>query len=191
MIRIHPAEHEFDPTITHSFLQSYLIIHTIPWLRSTLRSSILKWHLLSLLQGIFCFSSPPPSPTDTDIPETERHNGIPYVKLNSEYHHCLRKSWTNDPKELYLEYCFDPRLDINLAKDFNVDGLCPVVRAINDDRFILRDANKQYYLWDAWSGKLLRFWETWTEGFASKEELVSGLVCNITWAEMETDVIHC
>lgn len=143
MFQIHSTEHEFDPTLTHSFVQSYLIIHIIPWIRSKLRFSILKRHLLSLLKGVFDFSVPLPPPTDTDAPETERHNGIPYVKLNGEYHHCLRKTWTNDPYKLYLESCFDPRLDINLAKDFNIDGLCPVVKAINGDRFILRDANKQ------------------------------------------------
>jgi hypothetical protein len=194
MIHIHSTNHEVDPTLTHSFLFSFLVIHTIPWLRSILqRFRFSKSHLLNLLRRLVTLSLPPSTVTTSTADSTfdlECHNGIPYVKLNGEYHHCLRESWTNDPNKLYLEICFDPQLDVNLANDFNIDGLCPVVKAINGDRFILRDAQERYYLWDAWNGNLQRFWDTWTEGYSSKEQLVANLVCNMTWAEMNTDIIH-
>jgi len=145
---------------------------------------------LNSLKDLFGFCSSFSPPINTNIPGTQLHNGIPYVKLNSEYRDSLRKSWTNNPNKLYLESCFDPRLDVNLAKDFNITGLCPIVKATQDDLFILRDANDQHYLWDAWTGKLSVFHDTWTKGFASKEELVSNIVCNMTWAEMDTETIY-
>lgn len=69
--------------------------------------------------------------------------------MDGEYYHSIWQSCTNDPHKLHLENCFGSRLDMNLARDFKIDGLRPVVKAIQDDRFILRDANEQYYLWDA------------------------------------------
>ncbi|RAR06592.1 tetratricopeptide repeat protein 1 [Stemphylium lycopersici] len=190
-----PREHEWDPTLAHSFMKSFLILHTLPWMRTNFQFGGFQPRLLDVMKSLLGFSSPPSPPhalsTPTaDEPDSDYHNGIPYVKLNSEFRDCLRKQWTNDPNQLYLGCCFDPKLDINLAKDFNIEGLCPVVKATDGDRFILRDAKARYYLWDAWDGRLLRFRDSWTEGFTSKELLVSNLVCNMTRAEMDTDDIY-
>lgn len=64
-----------------------------------------------------------------------------------------------------------------------------MVKATEGDKFILRDREERYYLWDGWSGELRRFRERWTEGRKDKEEVVQGLVCEMTWAEADTDVI--
>lgn len=189
MIQIHSTKHEPDPTLAHSFLISFLLLHTIPWLRRTFRFSKLTSYLLNSLKSLL--SPVPPSPIlpSPSPPDTALHNGIPYISLTSAYHHTLRQSWTNDPTKLYLESCFDPDSPVNLATDYGIEGLCPVVKATEGDKFILRDGGGRYYLWDGWSGELRRFRERWTEGCRDKEEVVQGLVCEMTWAEADTDVV--
>ncbi|EUC46451.1 hypothetical protein COCMIDRAFT_25534 [Bipolaris oryzae ATCC 44560] len=195
MIQIHSTKHEPDPTLAHSFLISLLILHTIPWLRRTCRLSRLTSYLSNLLKSLLrpTPSSPilpnpiRPSPSP---PDTALHNGIPYISLTSAYHHTLRQSWTNDPTKLYLESCFNPHSHVNLATDYGIEGLCPVVKATEGDRFILRDGEQKYYLWDGWSGELRRFRERWTEGCRDKEEVVKGIVCEMTWAESDTEVVR-
>jgi len=45
----------------------------------------------------------------------------------------------------------------NLSSDFIVDGLRPVLRELEaTERFILKDSQNRFYLWDEWDGRL--FW---------------------------------
>ncbi|CAO2650524.1 Nn.00g018160.m01.CDS01 [Neocucurbitaria sp. VM-36] len=128
-----------------------------------------------------------PQPAEK-LPDVQFHYGLPYVQLNDDYNR--RLCWSNEPIDLKLPSYFDPD-QLNLSKDFNVDGLCPVIKEKDSDTFILRDAKCRYYLWDEWDGHLLRFKDEWTQGFPSKKKLVMNLICNLTWAEEDTDIIYC
>lgn len=100
-------------------------------------------------------------------------DSLPYVQLDPEY---MRYScWTNDPNRLYLSVDFDKN-NPNLADDFNVDSLQPVVKEKVSDQFVLRHAKLRWYLWDAWEGELLRVNEMWTTGFDSNEDIVANVL---------------
>jgi hypothetical protein len=129
-------------------------------------------------------------PSTTTDGKTYDDQGIPYVQLNEEYDSNVERSWTNDPKKLYLSACFDPKDEVIVANDYNIDGLCPVVKETKGDEFILRDDKGRWYLWDAWVGELMKFRDWWIEGFTTKEELVENLVCNMTEAQADVEFIE-
>ncbi|KAJ4367451.1 hypothetical protein N0V83_007034 [Neocucurbitaria cava] len=125
-----------------------------------------------------------------DDPDVQFYHGLPYIQLSDEYN--KRLCWSNNPIDLKLPTYFNPNQELSLAKDFNVQGLCPVLTEKDDcEVFILRDAKCRYYLWDEWDGHLLRFQKKWVEGFPSKEKMIMNLICNLTWAQQDTDVISC
>lgn len=45
----------------------------------------------------------------------------------------------------------------NLAIDFNISRLLPILRHKEEDDFLLTDDANLYYLWNPWHGDLYRF----------------------------------
>ncbi|KAF1840928.1 uncharacterized protein K460DRAFT_370905 [Cucurbitaria berberidis CBS 394.84] len=119
--------------------------------------------------------------------ETQDYCGHSYVHLNEDYDR--RLCWSNDPDHLYLATYFRQEPP-NLANDFKVNGLCPVVKEDDSDKFILRDAKGRYYIWDAWDGYLRRVTDIWTQGFDSQEQVIENLLIYLSWVEEEADVIY-
>jgi len=64
-------------------------------------------------------------------------------------------TWSNDPNDLMLVTYFGQN-EPNLATDFNIDGLKPIVREKDGDTFLLVDAQNRYYIWNRWEGDLFR-----------------------------------
>ncbi|KAF1911803.1 hypothetical protein BDU57DRAFT_551852 [Ampelomyces quisqualis] len=116
-----------------------------------------------------------------------RTTAIPYVPLQPEVMEYL--CWSNDPNDLYLETYFDPK-NPNMINAYNVEGLKPVVREKDSDTFILQDAKKQFYLWDAWEGELLRVTDDWTAGFESNEQVVENLIVYMSGVERDAVPIY-
>ncbi|KAI2789270.1 hypothetical protein POX_e07300 [Penicillium oxalicum] len=62
-------------------------------------------------------------------------------------------TWTNESGHLELSTFFDPSKP-NLSRDFGIDGLQPVIRAMGHDTFLLRDASGNFYQWSISDGAM-------------------------------------
>jgi hypothetical protein len=111
---------------------------------------------------------------------------LPYVQLDPKY--MLNLRWSNNPHDLYVEVYFD-KSQPNLGADYGVDGLQPVLKEKKSDRFILRDAKKRWYIWDAWEVRLLRVQEVYTTGFETNEEIVDNILDYISLVERDAVAI--
>jgi hypothetical protein len=76
-----------------------------------------------------------------------------YVDLGPKFSKDL--TWSNDPSDLMLETYFDQD-EPNLATDFNIDGLKPIIRQKGGNTFLLVDAQNRYYIWNRWDEDLFR-----------------------------------
>jgi hypothetical protein len=112
---------------------------------------------------------------------------LPYVKLHLEYMQDM--CWTNDPKYLHLEVYFG-NSEPNLSANYRVDGLKPVIKEKDCDRFILRDAKGRFYIWDAWDVLLLRVREAGYKGLQTNEEIVENILDYISLVEEDAMVIR-
>ena len=76
--------------------------------------------------------------------------------------------------------------------DFNVQGLRPILREDDSDRYILRDAEGIYYLWELWDGHLLRVGEHWVKGphLHTVEDVVGNILCELTWVEQDSQRVY-
>jgi hypothetical protein len=111
---------------------------------------------------------------------------LQYVQLNPKY--MANMCWSNNPNNLYLEVYFDESKP-NLADDYGVDGLRPVIRENRSSRFILCDAKKRFYIWEEWDGRLLRVQEKYTKGFELTEEIVDNILDCISLAQFDAVAI--
>jgi hypothetical protein len=99
--------------------------------------------------------------------------------------------WRNDPnwRDLHGAFIEDAP---NLSTDFKVNGLRPILREDNSDRYILRDAEGIYYLWDLWDGHLVRVGEHWVKGphLHTVEHAVGNILCELTWIEDDSQRVY-
>ncbi|KAK2601681.1 hypothetical protein QQS21_004756 [Conoideocrella luteorostrata] len=59
----------------------------------------------------------------------------------------LTSDWTNDERVMELKLYFDPTVS-NLSMGYNIKGLQPVIRKSKGTKFLLKDANDNFYQWD-------------------------------------------
>jgi hypothetical protein len=59
------------------------------------------------------------------------------------------------------------------------------VKEDDGDTWILQDTDGTYYLWDLWTGRLLKVTENWTKGpeLEKVEDVVYNILCNLSWVE--------
>ncbi|KIX94048.1 uncharacterized protein Z520_10074 [Fonsecaea multimorphosa CBS 102226] len=62
-------------------------------------------------------------------------------------------TWTNDTSLLDIATYFDPGAP-NLAVDFGLDGLQPVIRQIDGDVFLVQDKLGKFYKWSSRDGQM-------------------------------------
>jgi hypothetical protein len=80
---------------------------------------------------------------------------------------------------------FDPDKP-NLASDFQVPGLLPILREEGGfDRFILTDAKKRFYVLDEWDGRLFWVRHKEIEYFSIIEEQVDFVIGGLGGLEVE------
>lgn len=79
-------------------------------------------------------------------------------------------TWTNDAMELELTTYFDPNKP-NLATDFGLDSLRPVIRDTEGDIFLLQDGSGRFYEWNSWSGEM---W--WLQEAIDTQEIVTAIM---------------
>ncbi|OAG33908.1 hypothetical protein AYO21_11980 [Fonsecaea monophora] len=65
-------------------------------------------------------------------------------------------TWSNDPKDMSLDTYFDPGKS-NLADEFAIDGLRPILKDTNSEMYLLTANNAKFYLWAADDGRLFVF----------------------------------
>ncbi|KAJ4244307.1 hypothetical protein NW757_010666 [Fusarium falciforme] len=87
--------------------------------------------------------APPPRriPRGTRSQPAKPVNAVVRVENLSD----LTLEWTNDEKVMELGTYFDPATS-NLSMSYNIHGLQPVIR--KGTKFLLKDANNNYYQWD-------------------------------------------
>ena len=66
-----------------------------------------------------------------------------------------RSLFSNNPEDLGLDTYFDPRKH-SLMSSFGIPSLKPVLRHLKEDRYLLKDDQNQYYLFDEEDGDLYR-----------------------------------
>ncbi|KAH8724862.1 hypothetical protein GQ44DRAFT_826999 [Phaeosphaeriaceae sp. PMI808] len=96
---------------------------------------------------------PPPKPKPPQTEPTFENLQDPYFD---------NSNWTNTKSELDLDTYFHP-LRPNLAKDFGVQGLRPVIREPEIDDFLLIDDNNKFYTWNPNDGRLFKITKRGTE----------------------------
>lgn len=62
-------------------------------------------------------------------------------------------TWTNEASSLGLATYFDPAKP-NLAAEYGLNGLQPVIRDSGSDRFLLKDDTGNFYQWDSRDGTM-------------------------------------
>src|SRR5690348_9652180 len=62
-------------------------------------------------------------------------------------------TWTNEASNLGLATHFDPAKP-NLAAEYGLPGLQPVIRDLESDRFLLKDNTGKLYQWDSRDGTM-------------------------------------
>lgn len=116
-----------------------------------------------------------------------------YVKLKPSYAQDL--TWSNDPGDLDLYGAFRKGKP-NLASDFRVKGLRPILKEKDGDWYLLMDA-KDYYLWDPWDGHLLRVSDEIVnednddpyEGLEGVEKAVHNIISGLYWALKDAQAV--
>jgi hypothetical protein len=79
---------------------------------------------------------------DQDVPKTP----VPIPKPAKVISFPLNCTWSNDASGLELATYFDPDKP-NLALDFGLDGLQPVICQIGGDVFLLQENSGKFYKW--------------------------------------------
>ncbi|KAK8041568.1 hypothetical protein PG994_014575 [Apiospora phragmitis] len=64
-------------------------------------------------------------------------------------------TWSNNASDLSLTTYFDPSKP-NLASDFGIDGLQPIIRDMQGSVFLLTSGQSRFYLCDIRSGDMFR-----------------------------------
>ncbi|KAE8842686.1 hypothetical protein PTNB73_00738 [Pyrenophora teres f. teres] len=133
--------------------------------------------------------TPPPS---AKRPKTDRHEAevAPiefsvsrkepelFLKLRDDYTNGL--TWSNHPRDLAITTYFDPKKELTLGDDFNIEGLRPVLREESPlDRFLLVDNVMRWYIFDQGSDRL-----RWINGedldeCETNEEKADFIVCEL------------
>ncbi|KAJ5970780.1 uncharacterized protein N7479_000698 [Penicillium vulpinum] len=62
-------------------------------------------------------------------------------------------SWSNKPADFPLDSHFDPDRP-NIGDEFSLSGLQPVIKKKDEDLFLLKDANDDFYKWHLGDGSM-------------------------------------
>jgi hypothetical protein len=107
--------------------------------------------------------------------DTEYRHPLPYVGLSADFMYWTL--WSNDPSHLSLQTYFNPKKP-NLAKDFNVPSLHPILREDGGhDNFILTDDKDRIYVRNEMDGRLFWVRHKEIEELESVEDKVDFVIC--------------